>query len=377
MSSSEPQLGVFENIAKHINQLKPRFPTQAIICIGEYPAKILLKGSFMDKTNDVLPIFISKSSKDVAEWSQSSLDPYNILGLDPNKDTHFWFHVLPRITKNDEFMTRLKNKLVDKQRDAIIVSSVWDGVGSALLPALVSQFREWNISSVALAVLPSKVQPPDVQFNAFSSMGLWASKDFTPVVLVNRDHLESYVGVDREGSVINGNIVINYLLELMLAKETLVQELSELSRSFNVRIYTILSATGASLKIYGSLENMLQTALFRPLLTFDLSSVSLLYVLLRMPLQFKEKLPRGKMELAIAKWFREKTHLKSVYVSEPVWAEDVSDRIDVVIFVGGFAVTELFTSIEKKVMAVKNNAIERGLMSKDEWQRIVKNLIQK
>jgi len=137
-----------------------------------------------------------------------------------------------------------------------------------------------------------------------------------------------------------------------------------------------LSATGASLKIYGSLENMLQTALFRPLLAFDLSSISLLYVLLRMPLQLKEKLPRGKMELAIANWFTEKTHLKSVYVSEPIWAEDVSDRIDVVIFVGGFAVTELFTSIEKKVNAVKNNAIERGLMSKDEWQRIVKNLME-
>jgi hypothetical protein len=376
MSGNEPQLDVFENIAKHIDQLKPLFPTQAIICIGEYLAKILLKGSFMDETNDVLPIFISKSSKDIAEWSQSSLDPYNILGLDPNKDTHFWFHVLPHITKNDEFMTRLKNKLVDEQRDAIVVSSVWDGVGSALLPALISQFREWNINSVALAVLPSKVQPPDVQFNAFSSMGLWASKDFTPVVLLNRDHLESYVGVDRKGSVINGNVVINYLLELMLAKETLVQELSELSRSFNVRVYTILSATGASLKIYGSLENMLQTALLRPLLSFNLSNISLLYVLLRIPLQFKEKLPRGKVELAIANWFREKTHLKSVYVSEPIWAEDVSDRIDVVIFVGGFAVTELFTSIEKKVNAVKNNAIERGLMSKDEWQRIVKNLIE-
>jgi hypothetical protein len=330
----------------------------------------------MDETDDVLPIFISKSSKDIAEWSQSSLDPYNILGLDPNKDTHFWFNVLPHITKNDGFMTRLKNKLFDKQRDAIIVSSVWDGVGSALLPALISQFREWNINAVAIAVLPSKVQPPDVQFNAFSSMGLWSSKDFTSVILVNRDHLESYVGVDRKGSVINGNVVVNYLLELMLAKETLVQELSELSRSFNVRIYTILLATGASLKIYGSLENMLQTALFRPLLTIDLSNISLLYVLLRMPLHFKEKLPRGKMELAIANWFREKTHLKSVYVSEPIWAEDVSDRIDVVIFVGGFAVTELFTSIEKKVNAVKNNAIERGLMSKDEWQSIVKNLIQ-
>jgi hypothetical protein len=195
-------------------------------------------------------------------------------------------------------------------------------------------------------------------------------------VLVDRDHLESYVGVDRKGSVINGNIIINYLLDLMLAKETLVQELSELSRSFNVKIYTILSATGASLEIYGSLENMLNIALFRPLLKFDLSGASLLYVLLRMPLQYKDKLPRGKMELAIANWFKEKASLKSVYVSEPIYAEDVNDRIDVVMFVGGFPITELFASTEKKVNAIKNNAIERGFMSKDEWQSIVKNLTE-
>jgi hypothetical protein len=274
-------------------------------------------------------------------------------------------------------MARLKSKLVDKQCDALMVASVWDGVGSALLPALISQFKEWNINSVALAILPSKVQPSDVHFNALSSMGMGASNDLTPVVLVDRDHLEDYVGVDRKGSVISGNSIVNYLLELMLAKETLAQELSELSRSFNVKMYTVLSVTGASLNIYGSLENMLQTALFRPLLTFDLSGASLLYVLIRMPLQFKDKLPRGKIELAIANWFKERSRLKSIYISEPVYVDDVGDRMDVVMFVGGFDLTELFTSLEKKVSAIKSNAIERGLISEEEWQGIVKNLKEK
>jgi hypothetical protein len=376
MSSSEPQFDVFENIAKHIAQLKIWFPNQAIICIGEYPTKILLKGPFMGKTDDNLTIFIGKSSKDIAKWSQFSLDAHNILGLDTKIDTHFWFQVLPHVTKNDAFMARLKSKL-DEQSDVMIVSSVWEGVGSALLPALISQFKEWNMNSVALAILPSKVQPSDVHFNAFSSMGLSMSKDFTPVVLVDRDQLEDYVGVDRKGSVISGNIFVNYLLELMLAKETLVQELSELSRSFNIKTYTILSATGASLRTYGSLENMLNTTLFRPLLTFDLSDASLLYVLLRMPLQFKDKLPRGKIELAMANWFKEKTHLKSIYISEPIYVEDVSDRVDVVMFVGGFDAAKLFASIEKRVSTVKTSAIEKGLISKEEWQGIVKNLTEK
>ena len=376
MGSGELHFDVLENIGKHIDQLKPWFPKQAIICIGEYPIQILLKGPFVGKKDDTLPIFIDKSSEDIVKWSQSRLETYNILGVDTNIDTHFWFHVLPHITKNDAFIARLKDKPIDKLREAIMVSSIWDGVGSALLPALISQFKVWNINSVALAVLPSKLQPSDVHFNAFSSMGICASKDFTPVLLIDRDHLESYVGVNRKGSIIRGNIIVNYILELMLAKETLVQELSELSRSFNVKIFTVLSATGASLKIYGSLENILNTALFRPLLTFDLSSASLLYVLLRMPLQLKDKLPRGKIELAIANWFKERASLKSIYISDPIYVEDVSDRIDVVMFVGGFDVTEMFTSMEKEVSVIKSDAIERGLISEDEWQEIVKSLVE-
>ena len=64
---------VIENIRKHIDQLKPWFPSQAIICIGEYPIQILLKGSFIEEIDNILPICIDKSSKDIRKWSQSRL----------------------------------------------------------------------------------------------------------------------------------------------------------------------------------------------------------------------------------------------------------------------------------------------------------------
>ncbi|MDX1813502.1 MAG: hypothetical protein R3319_01815, partial [Candidatus Bathyarchaeia archaeon] len=308
MSKPEPSLDSVENPEEHVEPPKPSFHKPTIICIGEYPIKILLRGALAEKKDAPLTIFIDKFSKDIAEWSQSHLNPDNILGLDLNVDTHFWFQVLPRVGNDSELISRLKDKSIDS--GAVVVSSLWDGVGSGLLPALISQFKEWNTDTVAFGVLPSQVQVSDVHFNAFSSIGLCASKGFASLLLLDRDQLESFVGVDRSGSVLKGNDFFNYLIELVSAKETFVQEISELSRAFDVRMYTILSAAGASFSMYGSLENVLESAMSTPLLKCDLSTASVLYVLLRLPLHLKEKLSRGRIELVIANWFKEKASLK-------------------------------------------------------------------
>jgi hypothetical protein len=376
IGSAKHHFDVIENIRKHIDQLKPRFPSQAIICIGEYPIQVLLKGSLIEENNDVLPICIDKSSKDIRKWGQSRLGPYNILGLDTKLDTYFWFHNYPTITKDDAFIARLKSKPIGNVSQAIIVASIWDGIGSALFPSLGSQLKGLNINSLSLAVLPSRVQSPDVHFNAFSSMGLSISTGFTPILLVDRDNLENYVGVNRKGIKIIGNNVLNYLLELLLAKTSFIEELSELSRTFGIKIFTVLSATGASLRIYGSVENILNTALLRPLLTFDLSSASLLFVLLRVPSHLKTRLPREKIELSIANWIKDKANLKSIYFSDPLYVEDASDRIDVVMLVGGFDATEMFASMEKEVNTIKSDAINHGFINEKEWQGIVESLVE-
>jgi hypothetical protein len=376
MSCNETQVDVLESIEKHIAMLKPTLPEKALICIGEYPTKILLKGHLVEKLPDVEPLFVGKSSKEIVKWSQSGISSDMVLGLDSKVETHYWYNVLSFTSKNNAFVTRLKEKAVQKQYESLILSSAWEGVGSALLPFLTSTLRDSSMNAVALTILPSSVQPTDVHFNALYSVGLCSSQDFSTIILVDRDLLEAFTGVNRNGSVMEGNIATNYLLELMLTNYSFVQELTELSRTFNVKLFTILHVTGASLKLYESLENMLSSALSRPLLKFDLSSSSVLYVLIRMPEQLKESLPKGKIELTVANWFKEKAGLKSIYVSEPIYVDEMNDRIDILLIVGGFSVRNMVASMEKRVKDAKNSAVKKGFIKEDEWQNILGSLVK-
>lgn len=367
------------NIEETVEAPKPprkQLPKYAFICLGEYPAKVLLKSQFPSKEEDVQPVFIDKSSEELTKWSKTPLDKDIVSGLDANIETRFWYQVLPFVSTNENLTARLKNMLLDNQHGAFIVATSWDGIGSAMLPTLITRFKEWNVNSVALALLPSKLQPSDAHFNAFSSMGMCAAKETATIVLVGRDQLNKYVGVNRNGSVMKGNMLLNCLIEMTMAKKTFVGELSELSRSFGVKMFTVLAATGASLKIYGSLENILDTTLFRSLLPFDLSGASLIYVLFRIPVHLREKLNRDKIELTIANWFKEKATLKSIHVTEPLYVEEVNDRVDMLLFVGGFDLKEMFTQMENKVSAVKTQAVKQGLIKEEEWKEILRGLQQ-
>jgi hypothetical protein len=94
------------------------------------------------------------------------------------------------------------------------------------------------------------------------------------------------------------------------------------------------------------------------------------------PSKFRDKLSKGKIELAVADWFEKKAKLKSVYAGEPIYAEDASDRLDVVLLVGGFDASKAFASMEKEVSALKNLTVEKGFIKKEEWQEIAKGLIR-
>ena len=372
VEAAEASFDVIESIRKHIALLKPLTPRRGLICIGDYPAK-LLKDNFAQKIGDAQPMFIQKSNKENLSIAQSTSDPHDIVGIDPDVDTHFWFDITSYMVKDDKFGARLKSR-IEGLHENIILASLWEGLGSALLPILMSQFKDSNANSVALAVLPSKAQPSDAHFNALASIGRCASNDAATVVLLDRDCVEDYVGVDRDGSRMKGNVIISYLLGMMLTKETFTQELSELSRSFNVKLYTMLSVTGASLKIYGSFKNILNAASLNPFLTFDLSSASVVYVLVRVPLHLKEKLTRGKIELATARWSKKMANIKSIYVSEPIYVDDASDRVDAVLFVGSFDLTELTAFLQKKSAKVKSETVKKGLIKEEEWATIVKSL---
>jgi hypothetical protein len=369
LNDGKGSFNVIASVEKHIQDLIPLRPKQAIIGIGEYPIKTLLKSPRIHQ-ECTLPIFIERSTDDIYKWIPKGYDTHIVLGFeDSNRDTHFWYEVLPVITKNTSLMASLKKRTTDKLQGAIIFSSIWDGIGSASLPTLISKLKVQTIDSMSIAILPSKVQPADAHFNAYAALQMCGTIDGATVVLLGRDQLEKYEGVDRKGAQIKGNSVVNYLLDMFLSKSSLVQEIAELSRTFNTKMFSVIAATAASYQVYGSIENMLNTALLKPLLSFNLSSASLLYVLLRMPANLKEKVTRTEIELSITNWFKEKTSLQSIHISEPVYTDDMNDRIDAVLFVGGFDMSEIFAGLEKKSKALEIRAIAEGYMTKEGYIR--------
>ena len=371
MKDVKDTFDVLASVEKHIEALKPLLPKQALVCIGEYPIKTLLKETGIRKQG-ALPILIEKSSDEIYKWLPKGYPAHFILGFeDSNIDTHFWYNVYPAISKDNSIIESIKKKNVEKLRSSIIFASIWDGIGSATMPTLISKFKNENIDSLSIAILPSKIQPTDAHFNAYASLQLCLGIDGATVLLMERDQIEAYEGVDRKGELIKGNMLANYLLNLVLEKDATVLELSELSRTFNIKLFTPLVVTGASYRIYGSFENMLNAALLKTFLTFEMSSASLLYVLLRMPSNMKDSLPRGKIELAITNWFKEKTNLQSIYITEPIYTEDMTDRIDAVLFLGGFDTTKMMNNLEQKVKSLKTLAVERGFMTEN-WTVITK-----
>jgi hypothetical protein len=375
MKDVKETFDVLASVEKHIEALKPLLPKQALVCIGEYPIKTLLKETGIRKQG-TLPILIEKSSDEIYKWLPKGYPAHFILGFEDAKiDTHFWYNVLPTIANDDSIIESLKKKNVEKLHSAIIFSSIWDGIGSATLPTLINKFKASIIDSLSIAILPSKIQPSDAHFNAYAAIELCLATDGATVLLMERDQIERYEGIDRKGESIKGNMLANYLLNLFLDKDSFVKEISELSRTFNVKLFTPLVITGASYKIYGSFENMLNTALLKPFLTFDMSSASLLYVLLRMPLSMKEMLPRGRIELAITNWFKEKTNLQSIYIAEPIYTEDMTDRVDAVLFLGGFDASKMMQGLEQKYKSLKALAVEKGFMTED-WKVITKTEVE-
>ncbi len=365
MKDGKGRFDVLESIEKHIEALKPLLPKQAIVCIGEYAIKMLLKEPSVSKEG-TLPIFIEKSSDEIYKWLPKGYSAHLVLGFEEaHIDTHFWYNVMPAIIKDDSLIGSLQKKPEERLRSATIFSSIWDGIGSAALPTLIGKFKAANIDSLSIAVLPSKIQPIDAHFNAYAALKICSVTEGATVLLMGRDQVENYEGVDRNGESIKGNMVLNYLLNLFLTKYTLVEEISELSRTFDTKLFAPIVVTGASYNVYGSIENMLSAALLKPFLEFDLSTASLLYVVLRMPMNLRDKLPRGKIELSITNWFKEKTTLQSIYIAEPIYTKDMTDRIDAVLFVGGFEIGKMLSDLEKKVLQLKNIAVEKGFMTED------------
>jgi hypothetical protein len=61
-------------------------------------------------------------------------------------------------------------------------------------------------------------------------------------------------------------------------------------------------------------------------------------------------------------------------VSEPIYVDDTSDRVDILALAGSFNMTELTGILQKRASKVKNDALKKGLIKEEDWAAAVKNL---
>ena len=361
-------------IANNSAKMEQSVLKQKLICIGNFPSKIVINKIKNNNTDFFNSIFVGKFTKDATVWDQSAINQNQIIDFKEDIDTHFWHQILPFLDKDKSFLEKIEKNYSNKNKGIIVLSSLWEGFGSGITPELISKFKNTSTNSIIFGILPSQIQPPDAHYNAYSSVGLCLSKNYTPVVLLSRDQLENYVGIDNNGLIIKDIQCINFLLDLIKSKDTFVQEISELTRAFGVKSYGILLTSGASMSLYGSLENIFNITLLRPLLRFKLSNSSIVYCLVRIPTRFKNKLSKNKIELALANWFRDKLDLKSILISDPMFIDSKEDRIDIALFLGDLDLPDVFSSTKKKIQQIKNKTIKKGSIKKKDWDTIAKEL---
>jgi hypothetical protein len=134
-------------------------------------------------------------------------------------------------------------------------------------------------------------------------------------------------------------------------------------------------ASGSSLEIYKSLRNILDITLEQPLLDFDISTASIIYVLVKAPQRLQGRLTKGFIELEVNSWLKERLGIDIPQICEPIYVDELNDRIDVVILVGGFDTTRLFETVSERVSRFDNLIKEHGFYDKGVWAKILKTLL--
>jgi hypothetical protein len=78
--------------------------------------------------------------------------------------------------------------------------------------------------------------------------------------------------------------------------------------------------------------------------------------------------------LTVNKWFKEKAKLKSTVVSQPIYVNDGGDRVDVIMFVGGFDVSKTTATIDSQVEDIVSYAVKNNFLKEKDWRELVKQI---
>ncbi|TRO48397.1 hypothetical protein E2P65_02945 [Candidatus Bathyarchaeota archaeon] len=346
-------------------------PDRAVIIVGQYTLDALESPGFDEEgLTDIIRVHHKKD----LEHKTVYIDPDFEVEIDTLYEPHYWFDLLEHVD-SEAFNNELGRRVYDYHDEILTLVNLSEGSSSGLYPLLHRFLAKREKNVLGVSIVPSMSHSSDALFNAFASLGMVSIDGSTPLLLIDQARLEDYSGVHRMGEILKELDVVDYLVELLLDKRGFIRDLYKLSRNFDIGMFSALMATGCSLGIYESFRNILEVTLEQPLMEFDISTATMIYVLVRAPLYYRDEFTKGQIEYEVSQWLAESLGVDIPQICEPVFTDEFGDRVDVVILVGGFDTKKMFGEIYRRIERFSKMNLEQGLYDRELWEKIKEKLL--
>lgn len=370
MSLHAANLKLLSEIKNRINSITPDLNNRAVLTVGQYTLDALQNGSPL-KSTDIIRVHHRNDLKN----KSMTLSPMESLPVETDYEPHYWFD-LNKTLDTDQFLESLRQRLYKYHEDALTVTNIGEGCSSGVLPLIHRALAEEGKNTLAVTLIPSMGHSSDALFNAFAALGLLLNENTTPVLMVCEDNMEQYVGVHRGGSRLESMKAFDYIIKLMLENPGFLRDFYTLSSNFNIRTFTPLVASGCSLDIYGSFRNILEITLEQPLLDVDLSSSSMVYVIVKAPKAYTGMFTKGQIEYEVSQWLMKSLDVDIPGICEPIFVDELNDRVDVLILIGGFDASPVYRSMYERIERFSDMNLEQELMDAETWEQIKETLLK-
>ncbi len=370
--TSNTDINLLASLRKQIEAISPILPDKAVVTVGQYTLETLIDSPKLSE-EDYYTLLRVIHKKDL-QHKTIDIDPNRSLMADTLYEPHYWFDMGEYYEKVD-LDQQLEHIIYGYHKQVLTLSNISEGACSGILPEIHRFLAMKEKSTVGVALFPAMNHSSDALYNAFSAIGRILIDNSTPLILLDQGLMEDYNGVHRRGDVLVNKAIIDYFIDMLLDKENFIRELDRLSRSYGVKIYSPLLATGCSLDIYGSFRNILEISLEQQLMDMNLKTAKMVYVLVRAPLSYQDEFQKGQLEFEVTQWLQERIGIDIPQICEPMFVDEYGDRVDVIILVGGYDTGKKFNEIYQRIERFSKMNVDQGLVEKEEWDKIKEKML--
>ena len=237
-----------------------------------------------------------------------------------------------------------------EEQISFFMGSLSEGIVAGVAPFLNSVAKEKNpnISRIFIVTLPGEDASEQVQFNAYCGLANLLQSGIEVAIIMQDSVLKTLKGISRSGAELDADFLIPSMCDMLLAIDVEgLAELSHIAQSFRLQVLSPTFAYGASYEIYGSIANIVEYSLYNIMVPMNYENVIVAVAIARVPRRLLEKVGLDSLQEQFTGWTRRRFPAIRGSLLRVITKEESSDRIDVILLLGGKNL-ELIADVMKK-----------------------------